>query len=228
MTNQMKSVPDLLRTLWEESFFETPKELAQISGGLSAKGYHVQSPNLGVALVRLVKNGSFLMRIKDSGKWKYLQKHPISSPSGQRTEIFSRYDFHPRIKEVSFKQFEDGYFKEAIQNALVEVIDQVKVKTKHPKNASGKDLDGDDLMNNIFGCDNQKPKIKFNKLKTGLDKAEQRGIMNLFKGVVGIRDRKAHLNYIQNDPLKTIEYLSLASLLLRLLDENIATHEGKK
>lgn len=135
------------------------------------------------------------------------------------TEIFSRYDFHPTIKKVAFKQFQDGYYKEAIQNALVEVIDQVKIKTKHPKGSNGKDLDGDDLMNHVFGCDNQKPKIKFNSLKTSLDKAEQRGIMNLYKGIVGIRDKKAHLNFIQNDPLKTIEYLSLASLLLRMLNE---------
>ena len=78
-------------------------------------------------------------------------------------------------------------------------------------------------MNRIFGCDNQEPIIKFNSLQTSLDKAEQRGIMNLFKGIVGIRDKKAHLNYIQNDPIKTTEYLSLASLLLRLLDENALT-----
>ena len=157
---------------------------------------------------------------KESGKWKYTQKYPIASPSGQRMELFAKYDFHSKIKEVSFKQFEDGYFKEAIQNALVEVIDQVKVKTDHPKNSNGKELDGDDLMNQVFGCDNQKPKIKFNALQTGLDKAEQRGLMNLFKGIVGVRDKKAHLNFIQSDPLKTIEYLSLASLLMRLLEEN--------
>ena len=96
------------------------------------------------------------------------------------------------------------------------------------KNANGRDLDGDDLMNQIFGCDNQSPKIKFNELKTSLDKAEQRGLMNLFKGIVGIRDKKAHLNFIQNDPLKTTEYLSLASLLTRLLDENTLTRKRKK
>ena len=76
-------------------------------------------------------------------------------------------------------------------------------------------------MNRVFGCDGENiPMIRFNSLSNGLDKAEQRGIMNLFKGIVGVRDRKAHLNFIQNDPLKTIEYLSLSSLLMRLLDEN--------
>ncbi len=140
----------------------------------------------------------------------------------KNTSLFSKYDFHPAIKKVSFRQFQDGYYKEAILNALVEVVDQVKIKSGHPKNNSGKELDGDDLMNQVFGCDNQQPIVSFNDLATSLDKAEQRGIMYLFKGIVGVRDKKAHLNFIQNDPLKTIEYLSLASLLMRLLDENLA------
>ncbi|OGH11342.1 MAG: TIGR02391 family protein [Candidatus Levybacteria bacterium RIFCSPLOWO2_01_FULL_36_13] len=152
-----------------------------------------------------------------------------TSPDGnekksQNTSLFSKYDFHPEIKRVAFREFQDGYYKTAIQNALVEVIDQVKNRTDNPtveNNGRKKDLDGDDLMNRVFGCDGENiPMIRFNSLSNGLDKAEQRGIMNLFKGIVGVRDRKAHLNFIQNDPLKTIEYLSLSSLLMRLLDEN--------
>jgi len=222
------SLPELLKTLWQEGFFSEARELSEISGGFAAKGYHFRSSSLGVALMRAVRSSDFLTRIKTAGKWKYIQKHPISSPSGKRTELFVRYDFHPRIKEVAFQQFENNDFKGAIQNALVEVIDQVKIKTGYPKNGNGRDLDGDDLMNHVFGCDNQRPKIKFNALKTSLDKAEQRGLMNLFKGIVGVRDRKAHLNFLQRDPLKTIEYLSLASLLMRLLDENVLTRKRKK
>lgn len=224
------SLPELLKTLWREGFFSEAKELSEISGGLAAKGYHLRQPSLGVALMRAVQGG-FLHRKKESGRWKYIQAHPTTSLSGQRTEVFARYDFHRRIKEVSLKQFQDGNFKEAIQNAFVEVIDQVKIKTNHPKkiqNGRPVELDGDELMNHIFGCDNQRPKIRFNDLKTSLDKAEQRGLMNLYKGIVGIRDRKAHLNFIQKDPLKTIEYLSLASLLMRLLDEHTITRKNKK
>lgn len=218
--NKNNSIPELLKNLWREGFFAQSKDLSEIFGGLAANGHYFPVSSLSVALFRTVKPGGFLSRIKDARKWKYIQKHPIASIPGQRTELFARYDFHPRIKEVAYKQFEDGYFKEAIQNALVEVIDRVKIKTGYPKNANGRDLDGDDLMNYAFGCDNQRPRIKFNELKTSLDKAEQRGLMNLFKGIVGVRDKKAHINFIQQDSLKTIEYLSLASLLMRLLDEN--------
>lgn len=221
MSKKATTLPDLLKILWQEGFFEKAKELSEISGGLAAKRYNFLDSILGVALLRSVKHGGILTRFKQAGKWKYIQKHPTDSIQGQRTDIFSRYDLHPKIKEVSWGQFEGGHFKEAIQNAFVEVIDQVKIKTNHPKSSRGKELDGDELMFNVFDCDNNKtPKIKLNKLKTSLDEAEQRGIMYLFKGIVGIRDRKAHLNFIQNDPLKTIEYLSLASLLMRLLDEH--------
>lgn len=222
------SLPDLLKNLWEEGFFTEAREMSEISAGFAAKGYHFKSSHLSVALMRSVRPGGFLSRVKNSGKWKYIQKHPITSAPGKRTELFARYDLHPKIKEVAFSQFENKDFKGAIQNALVEVIDQVKIKTNHPKNPNGRELDGDDLMNHVFGCDNQIPKIKFNSLQNGLDKAEQRGLMNLFKGIVGVRDRKAHLNFIQSDPLKTIEYLSLASLLMRLLDENGPRRKGKK
>jgi len=228
MGKEAQSVPSLLRALWEEGFFAEAKVLSEISGGLAAKGYHLQDSSLGVALLRAVKAGGFLARVKQSGKWKYIQKHPIASAPGKRTELFSRYDFHPRIKEVAFSQFENNDFKGAILNAFIEVVDQVKTKTGRPKDKNGRDLDGDDLMNKIFGCDgDQTPKIQFNELSDGLDRAEQRGLMYLFKGIVGVRDRKAHLNFVQNDPLKTIEYLGLASLLLRLLDENVAVSKGK-
>lgn len=213
------SLPGILRLLWESGFFVDSKEFSEIAGGVAAKGYHFPASNLGVALIRAVRGG-FLSRIKETGKWKYIQKHPKTSTPDQRVELFARYDFHPQIRKVAFQQFENSDFKLAIQNALVEVIDQVKVKTHHPKDGNGHDLDGDSLMGHVFGCDGRIPRIRFNSLKTDLDRAEQRGLMNLFKGIVGIRDKKAHLNFIQDDPLKAIEYLSLASLLLRLLDEH--------
>jgi uncharacterized protein (TIGR02391 family) len=141
--------------------------------------------------------------------------------------MFNKYQLHPQIKKVAYNQFQDGYFKEAIQNAFVEVINQVKVKSGNPtKMVNGRniDLDGDDLMNRVFGCDGTNtPIIKFNNLSNSLKRTEQRGLMNLYKGIVGVRDLKAHLNFIQNDPHKTIEYLSLASLLMRLLDEHSAS-----
>lgn len=222
MTKSNLSLPKLIQSLWESGFFKEMRSLAEVSKELDKLEHNVQSPTLSNALLKLTRNrGGFIIRKKHRNRWHYVQRYPAQEKTTveNRVELFEKYELHPKVIEVAFRQFEDGYFKEAVQNAFVEVVDQVKQKTGHPKNSRGHELDGDDLMNQMLGCDNQDPQVKFNELKTSLDKAEQRGLMYLFKGIIGVRDRKAHLNFIQNDPLKTIEYLSLASLLLRLLDE---------
>ena len=86
------------------------------------------------------------------------------------------------------------------------------------KRKSGIDADGDSLMNRACGCDKQTPVIQFNSLQSDAERDEQKGIMFLFKGIVGLRNSKAHSNTLFNDPGRAHEYLALASLLLRLLE----------
>jgi uncharacterized protein (TIGR02391 family) len=147
-------------------------------------------------------------------------------PVGDSVEMYlKKYDLHPRIKAVSSRLFADGHYKEAIQAALVEVITRVKEAGGNPKDGAGRDIDGDTLMQKVFGCDGENvPLIKLNDLQDSFDKAEQRGFMWIYKGIVGIRDKKAHLNFIQNDPNRTVEYLCLASLLMRLLENDFLSH----
>lgn len=172
-----------------------------------------------------VNNSFSLYKLMEKGRNELkgftTQKQGVKNNSNTSTNNYlSSYKLHPKIEQVSKIPFQSKLYKESIQNALVEVISEVKVKTGNPKDSQGKDLDGDKLMQHVFGCDNQQPIIKFNPLSNSLDLAEQRGLMNLFKGIVGIRDRKAHLNFIQKDPVRAFEYLVLASLLLKLVDEN--------
>jgi len=126
------------------------------------------------------------------------------------------YDLHHSIKEVSQQRFEVGHYADAVEAAFKEVIERVR---EFIKDKTGENLDGDRAMNRAFGCENQVPLVKFNDLKDVGEMDEQKGIMYLFKGIVGIRNRKAHENVILDDPYRAIEYLALASLLMRLLDE---------
>jgi uncharacterized protein (TIGR02391 family) len=105
----------------------------------------------------------------------------------------------------------EGNFRQAVLDAFIHVIATVKERTALP-------YDGDDLMNRAFSADNRVPPVKFNPLRTDADKDEQRGIWNLFKGVVGLRNFKAHIVSDFDDPHRAHEYLALASLLMRLLD----------
>lgn len=126
------------------------------------------------------------------------------------------YDLHALIKEVVGTKYEDGHYAEAVEAGFKEVIKKVKDYVNE-KNSSN--LDGAKAMGRAFDFDRQEPLIKFNNLRSDEEKDEQRGIAFLFKGIVGIRNRKAHENIVLNDPYRALEYLALASLLMRLLDK---------
>jgi uncharacterized protein (TIGR02391 family) len=125
----------------------------------------------------------------------------------------SEYQFHPAIEAVSRGLYNDGHFKSAVLEAFVCVINRVK------NDSNMQAMDGDKLINHVFGPDQKGgPKLRFNSLASEAEINEQRGIMNLFKGIVGIRNFKAHSNTLFDSPERAFEYLALSSLLMRLLD----------
>jgi uncharacterized protein (TIGR02391 family) len=122
-----------------------------------------------------------------------------------------QYQFHPEIERVSGHLFRDGHYKQAALEAYIRVIDEVKQR-------SGLPFDGDNLMNHAFGCANRTPVLKVNSLASDPERDEQNGFMFLFKGIVGLRNTKAHSNRLFNDPLRAHEDLAMASLLMRILE----------
>jgi len=55
-------------------------------------------------------------------------------------------------------------------------------------------------------------------LNTDEEKDEQVGFLYLYKGVVALRNSKAHTNRLFDDPARAHEYLALASVLVRMLN----------
>jgi uncharacterized protein (TIGR02391 family) len=151
-------------------------------------------------------------------KWKVWRAEAALQPvrkGAMRTHVTGNtpYRFHEAIEDVSRDLYEGGHFKQAVFEALVCVIGRVKQQSGIP------DMDGEKLMNHVFGSDSGPgPKIRFNAYSNEPEKDEQRGFMNLFKGIVGIRNFKAHTNVLFDSPERAHEYLALASLLMRLLD----------
>ncbi|MFH1394039.1 MAG: TIGR02391 family protein, partial [Candidatus Micrarchaeota archaeon] len=126
--------------------------------------------------------------------------------------LLTERGMHPRIVEVSGSLFATEHYPQAIFEAFKEVNNSVKRKSK----LLGED--GASLMTKAFNSRN--PKLRFSELKTRTEIDEQDGFMHIFMGsMLGIRNPKAHENIVQKDPVKTIEYLSLASLLLRRVEE---------
>src|SRR5216684_5240511 len=133
----------------------------------------------------------------------------LAPPAAAGSQV--QYRFHPEIERVSGQLFRDGHYKQAALEAYIRVIDEVRAK-------SGLALDGDPLMNHAFGIEGRTPVIQFNSLQTESERDEQKGLMFLYKGIVGLRNSKAHSNRLFNDPSRALEYLALASLLMRLLE----------
>lgn len=140
----------------------------------------------------------------------YIEQLQVLAPPAATTSL-ERYTFHAEIERVSGQLYRDGHYKQAALEAYIRVIDEVKRK-------SGLAMDGDTLMNQTFGCDSRTPVLRFNTLQSDAERDEQRGLMYLFKGIVGLRNSKAHSNRLFDDPSRGHEYLALASALMRLLE----------
>lgn len=137
------------------------------------------------------------------------QLEDLAPPSA--TTAQDQYKFHPDIERVSGELYRSGHYKSAALEAYIRVIEQVRIVSKIPE-------DGDSLMNKAFACDKQMPVIQFNNLSNDAERDEQRGFLFLFKGIVGLRNSKAHSNALFDDPLRGHEYLALASVLMRVLE----------
>jgi len=143
--------------------------------------------------------------------WREIELKKPKETVKETKPISVPLELHPKIIEVSSSLFHTGHYSQAIFEAFKAVNNFVKEKT-------GLSLDGKDLMAKAFREEN--PVIRLNELKTQSDKDEQEGFMFLYMGaMVGIRNPKAHETIIQEDPHKTLEYLALASLLMRRTEE---------
>ena len=131
-----------------------------------------------------------------------IQKHVFQKADGTNP----LKDLHPRVQEVAGDLFTDGYFKSAILETYIALNVAVKEKT-------GSTLDGTKLMQNVFSGNNP-------QLVVSDDSDERQGFMWLFTGaIMAIRNPKAHRIIEQKDPQRTLEWLSFASVLFRVLDE---------
>ncbi len=118
---------------------------------------------------------------------------------------------HPVIDDAATKLYDDGYYSNAVEQA-------VKGLEKYVSKKSGReDLSGKSLMEHAFSINN--PLLKFNSLKTRSEKDEQLGYMSLFSGaVLGLRNPRAH-EFLKDEPDLALEFIAFTNLLATLLDK---------
>jgi uncharacterized protein (TIGR02391 family) len=139
-------------------------------------------------------------RLKDSDS--------IESPF-RTLNAYEGLDLHPEIGRAAGDLYRNGHYANAIEDSVKALNGLVRLR-------SGQELDGTALMEKVFSPNN--PILRFNDLKEGPDKDEQKGFMLLFSGAVaGLRNPRAH-KLIQDDPERALEFIAFVSLLAKLLD----------
>jgi uncharacterized protein (TIGR02391 family) len=127
--------------------------------------------------------------------------------------LYKKLVVHPEIRAASQTLFMDGHFP----SATLEAFKMVNILVK--KKSGRSDLDGHSLMSTVFS--ENAPILKWTRLVSDSDKSEQRGFMMLFMGAMaGIRNPGAHDIVDLKDPIKALQYLALADMLARRVDES--------
>lgn len=120
---------------------------------------------------------------------------------------------HPAIVQSSYEHFRHGAYRDAVLDSVVAVFDLIRSRTTL-------DVDGDDLVGRVFSTTN--PMLVFSELDTESGRSDHKGFMQILKGFYqGVRNPKAHTLEHDLNEKKATQYLVLASLLARRVEEAI-------
>lgn len=141
-----------------------------------------------------------------------LRRHVLQA----RNEPFWKY-IHPLLLPIIQPKFLAQQYADCVESAFKEINSRLKKLYRKFRN---KELDGNNLMNNVFSPNN--PVLTFENIETQTGKDVQIGYMNIFAGAMtGIRNPKAHENQIISKDM-AIKRLIFASLLMDKIDEAIS------
>lgn len=123
---------------------------------------------------------------------------------------FDERNIHPKVDSVSKRLYDDGHYSQATFEAY-KLLDK-EVQALAPIKQSGVKL-----MMQAFN--EQSPLIKFSEVETTSGQDEQQGYKFIFAGVMfAIRNPRGHEHGLYESPTQCLDHLSLASMLLRRLE----------
>lgn len=125
---------------------------------------------------------------------------------------FDSRDIHPKLPRAVRKLFDNGHYPQATFEAF-------KFVDKEVQRLSGDAESGFKLMMKVFS--ESSPRVSLTPCATTSEKDEQKGYQFLFAGsVLAIRNPRGHEYSIKDGPDDCLDHLSLASLLLRRLEQS--------
>jgi uncharacterized protein (TIGR02391 family) len=121
------------------------------------------------------------------------------------------HSLHPFIERGCAQLFIDSHYTQAVEEAAKAVFQYIRDKT-------GLNSDGAALVQTAFSV--QSPVLAFSDLSDENKKNEQVGFMEMLKGLAkGVRNPLAHTQGQKEEAQKAFEYLVLASLFCRRIDD---------
>jgi uncharacterized protein (TIGR02391 family) len=118
---------------------------------------------------------------------------------------------HPHVIKSTSGLFHDGHYPQAVEESVKAVLQYIRDKT-------GLTSDGAALIDTAFSL--KSPLLAFSDLSDKTKQNEQLGFMSLLKGFLqGVRHPLAHSQGRQEDVQKAFEYLVMASLFCRRIDD---------
>jgi uncharacterized protein (TIGR02391 family) len=145
-----------------------------------------------------------------------LNAHKYSEHEARYIEIDQLHPFedrnvHPDIDKITRKLFDDGHFAQATFEAFKFIDKKVQKLSKSKKF-------GKKLMMAAFN--EESPLVKLTDLTSTSEIDEQEGYKFLFAGaVLAIRNPRGHEVAMHETPDQCLDHISLASLLLRRLND---------
>jgi uncharacterized protein (TIGR02391 family) len=131
--------------------------------------------------------------------------------AGHALRAIEGLDLHAAIDGAAGALYRNGHNAEAVRNACMALNNLVQIASDRY------DLDGTDLMQNVFSAND--PILKFNDGNDETDASEQRGMMYLYAGaMLALRNPRSH-KFVEYDAERAVESIAFISLLAKLLDE---------
>lgn len=148
------------------------------------------------------------------GEWQFitrrgrrLQSH-VDVEAFRRADLLPRARLHPLIADAVWPEFLRGRYDTAVFNALREV--EIAVRTAAGYTAAEY---GDRLMRAAFH--EETGPLRDREALVG----ERQALSHLFAGAFGGFSNPARHREVGTDPVKAVEIITLASLLMRIVDE---------
>ncbi|MFZ2161341.1 MAG: TIGR02391 family protein [Sideroxyarcus sp.] len=166
---------------------------------------------------KLLRHKSFSQVVDEIRSWTF--KPPARNSLPPLTTAFPIFGndltfehlLHPIIVQHALAKYRDGHLRNAVLDSIIAIFDLIRQKT-------GLSEDGDELIGKAFSL--ATPHLVLSEIESESGKNEQKGFIQILKGAYqGIRNPNAHSLNHDLTQVEAAQYLVLASLLTRRIEE---------